>query len=325
MDSTHIEYILKNAGLTNVTVDGNFITFQDPSCILPVFDNVLNIGWFVISLCTLFMLFGWGVLYIRNGVKMNSVFNNFKALFLIFLTLSVVKPVVNIIYGKDLFAKGCDTHQVSLQSVQELIQQRNQRPGMIDVDTQYEIFDVFDSMYSDKPTVLPGTNINIQNVFKIAAQMVGPGVLAFDENTTIFKDKNGNIVERKGGRAAWRNNNPGNIISTGAIQSNGAIGKTNKWAVFPDERTGLMAIAKLFRTPKYINKDLLGAMSTYAPVTDNNNPVKYTNFISKNTGIAPSTPVRNMTDADLFKIARAIQKYEGGWIPGQEIIHYAGE
>ena len=73
---------LINSGLTNIGMDNNYVYFDDPSCIFPAFETLLNYAWIVILVLTAFMLLGWAVLYIKNGVKINSVFNNAKSLIL---------------------------------------------------------------------------------------------------------------------------------------------------------------------------------------------------------------------------------------------------
>jgi len=145
MDIETIVRLLKNADFHNITVGNGFIEFDDPSCIYAAFDNLLNIGWVVILILTAIMLFGWAVLYIKNGVKIDNLFNNAKTVILIFCILSAVKPIVNVIYGDDLFARGCDRRRVSLSEVQELLDMRNQMLSKSDSEDLYEIFDVIDS------------------------------------------------------------------------------------------------------------------------------------------------------------------------------------
>ena len=91
------------------------------------------------------MLVGWAFLYIKNGVKINTLFNNAKTIILIFAVLSFVKPIVNVVYGDDLFARQCDTKQVSLSSIQELLDTRNKHFSKYDNGLLYESFEVVDS------------------------------------------------------------------------------------------------------------------------------------------------------------------------------------
>ena len=144
MDKTNIINLLTNSGIKVHGMDNGFIYFEDPSCIYPAFDTILNYAWVVILFLTAFMLGGWALLYIKNGVNINNVFNNAKTIILIFCVLSVVKPIVNIVYGDDLFSKGCDVKQVSLDSVNELLDTRSKLFGKSDNDL-FEIFTVTDS------------------------------------------------------------------------------------------------------------------------------------------------------------------------------------
>ena len=50
---------------------------------------------------------------------------------------------------------------------------------------------------------------------------------------------------------------------------------------------------------------------------DGNNPDAYTKHVSEMTGLNANDVIRNLSDNDLIKIARAIQKVEG-WQPGKE-------
>ena len=150
MDKVTIINLLKNSGLKDISMDKNFIYFQDPSCIFPAFDTILEYAWIVICILTAIMLFGWGMLYIKNGVKINTLFNNAKYLILIFATLSLVKPAVNLIYGNKLFERQCEIKQVSITKVNELLELRNQKFKKSDEYFLYENFEVTDSgMKSD--------------------------------------------------------------------------------------------------------------------------------------------------------------------------------
>ena len=99
MDIAKIILLLKNAGLQKITVGNGFIEFDDPSCIYTAFDNIFDVAWIVILTITAIMLFGWAVLYIKNGVKIENLFNNAKTIILILCILSAVKPIVNLVYG----------------------------------------------------------------------------------------------------------------------------------------------------------------------------------------------------------------------------------
>lgn len=145
METANIVNLLKNSGLNHVSISDGFVIFQDPGCILPAFDTVLEVAWVVVLILLGIMLFGWGMLYIRNGVKLGSLFENAKSIILILAVLAVVKPIVNVVYGNDLFGQQCEMRQVSLNEVNQLLKVREKKLGKNTSNQQYEIFEVTDS------------------------------------------------------------------------------------------------------------------------------------------------------------------------------------
>lgn len=153
MNTATIKTLLTNAGLKVINIDDSFISFEDPACIFPAFDTVLNYAWFVIVFLTGIMLFGWAVLYIFKGVKLDTISHNAKSLFLIFAVLALVKPIVNVVYGDNLFSQQCETKQVSRAQVDELLNLRNKNFGSSDEYLLNETFDVIDSGSITMPEV----------------------------------------------------------------------------------------------------------------------------------------------------------------------------
>ena len=151
MEQETIKTLLTNSGLKVFNIDANFVYFEDPSCIFPAFDTVFHYAWLAVIILTGIMLFGWAVLYIKNGVKIDTLFNNAKTVILILCILGVVKPIVNIIYGDDLFGQQCEVKQVSRAAVNELLEMRNKKLGKSDENLLYENFSVIDSgpVYQD--------------------------------------------------------------------------------------------------------------------------------------------------------------------------------
>jgi hypothetical protein len=68
---------------------------------------------------------------------------------------------------------------------------------------------------------------------------------------------------RAGGSRAWRTNNPGNIEDGSFACAHGAIGHDGRHAVFPDERTGLNALQRLFRSTDYSDVPVGEALSRH--------------------------------------------------------------
>ncbi len=145
MEQETIYNLLTNSGFEKVLVDSDFVYFQDPSCIFPAFDTLLEYAWIAIMVLLAIMLFGWGVLYIKNGVKIDTLFNNAKTIILVLGILAIVKPIVNIIYGDNLFGQQCEIKQVSMAAVNELLEIRNKKLGKSDENLLYENFNVIDS------------------------------------------------------------------------------------------------------------------------------------------------------------------------------------
>ena len=165
--------LLKNAGFTVLGTDGVFIHLEDPSCILRSFETFINYAWIFVAFITGILLFGWAIAYIR-GSKIDSLFTNFRNLILIFGTLTAVKPAVNMIWGDDVFARGCKTINVSIAEVRKILDTQNLKLARHNADDIYEDFDIYDSgsidasqtpdtiPYSQAPVYSSG---NPQNVF----------------------------------------------------------------------------------------------------------------------------------------------------------------
>lgn len=338
MDIEKIVLLLKNSGLQNITVDNGFIEFDDPSCIYGAFDKFLEFAWLVIVFLTVIMLFGWAVLYIKNGVKINNLFNNAKTVILIFCILSLVKPIVNLVYGDNLFVKGCDRQRVSLTAVQELYDKRNKLISQTKEDELSELFDNIDSaVINDADSSYENENSNndsLQNSDSTqsssntapvsenddnSSQNSGTGFVkvTYAEKVTIYINANGEKIKRSGGSAAWRNNNPGNIRKSKTAYSFGAIGETDKWAVFPDEETGLNAVVKLLQSKSYRDLSIKAAINKWAPSSDGNNPENYARKVSRMTGLPADAKINTLNDSELRKVANAIKTVEG-WTVGKE-------
>jgi len=329
MDETTIFNLLNNSGLKVFGVDSDFIYFQDPSCIFPAFDTFLEYAWLAILVMLAIMLFGWGVLYIKNGIKIDTVFNNAKTIILILCILGVVKPIVNFVYGDDLFGRQCEIKQVSRAAVNELLEMRNKKLGKSDENLLYENFNIIDSgpIYSgeatkpvmDIPNILTESEIETINNQSSFSGFKASDIVAveYQGRTTIYINKDGTKIKRIGGTVAWRNNNPGNIKKSSFARNNGAVGETDKWAVFPNEETGLIAITKLLRTDSYNQLSISEAIHKWAPASDNNHPDAYSRNVARMTGLSINTKIRDINDSDLMRVARAIQTVEG-WKPGIE-------
>ena len=333
MDETTTFELLKNSGLKVFGMDSDFIYFEDPSCILPAFDTLLEYAWVAILIMLAIMLFGWGVLYIKNGVKIDTLFNNAKTIILILGILGAVKPVVTIIYGKDLFAQQCEVKQVSRAAVNELLEMRNKKLGKSDENLLYENFNVIDSGPTSMGTenistedITPsfvGKNIETdskKNIETISSESTGTTLtknisglpVSIDASSRrleiIYVYSDGTKIKKSGGNRAWRNNNPGNITK----KIYGAIGIVDGFAIYPDEEAGLRASMQLLRNDRrYKNTPLGKVYEKWAPREAGNDPVAYANFVSKKTDIPLNKRISELSDNELMRVVRAMQIKEG--------------
>ncbi len=136
-------------------------------------------------------------------------------------------------------------------------------------------------------------------------------------NDVVYTTADGQRYKRTGGTRAWRNNNPGNIIASDFARRMGAIGQGGRFAVFPDEETGMRAIGALMRTDSYRNRTIADAISRYAPPHENDTAA-YHRRLQKLTGLPLNKYVRDLSDTELSRVAVAIREIEG-WRPGKTI------
>lgn len=151
MDTTRIIKFLENSGFHNVRATSDFIYMEDPSCALRSFETFFNYAWVVILCITGFLLLGWGISKMR-GAK-DDLFSNMKNLMLVFGIIAILKPTLNIIYGGNLFARGCNEISVSISEVNELLSARDSEFGAQD-DFLYEDLTIYDSGIPEYETSL---------------------------------------------------------------------------------------------------------------------------------------------------------------------------
>lgn len=317
--------LLENSGFYELSADSEFIYMEDPSCILRSFENFIEYAWIAVVAITGLMLFGWA-LSMTRGAKPDNIFMNMRNLLLIFFALSVAKPILNLIYGENLFAHGCTTITISVDEVNKLLEMRKDKLG--NQDDLYEDLRIYDSVVSDTPLheipfseqpiygagnpseVTVNTNqqhssINVTNQSKQAIE---------SGKDVIYKMPDGTSIKRTGGTRSWRNSNPGNIRYSDFSRKVGAIGQAGGFAVFPDEATGMYAIEALLRTDSYSKLTVQDAISRYAPPSENNT-ASYHKHIEKLTGISINKPMAKLTPKELASVANAIKQIEG-WETG---------
>lgn len=165
--------------------------------------------------------------------------------------------------------------------------------------------------YSDSARIASHTP-DQQNTFSLASDTL-PINVEQNGKSVIYVYNDGRKVVRNGGSRAWRNNNPGNLRYYNFAKNNGAIGEAGKFAVFPDEQTGMRALQKLLQTDSYKNLSIANALKRYDP----GNWRSYTKKLTRLTGLSANTKLSSLNDAQLHMVAQSIRRLEG-WIPGQE-------
>ncbi len=303
MDTETILRLLTNSGFNILGADNTYIYLEDPACITRAFQTFAEYAWIIINVITGMLIFGWAISMIR-GAK-NNLLINARNLILIMGTLSITGPIVNAIYGGDLFATGCRTINVSISEIQRIVNTKN-LSNIDKISTHTN-----NTLQKTNPIQQHPDTDDSNTPYAVSATQTA-------NKTVTYTTADGVRFQRTGGSAAWRNFNPGNIQYGDFAQRMGAIGRAGRWAVFPDEETGMAAIRALMRTNSYRNLSIAHAIERYAPPHENDT-VGYYNHIEQLTGLSVNRRVGDLTDAELDSMARAIKIIEG-WHPGQTIF-----
>ena len=143
-----INLLLQNSGIEVLgpSPDYSSIVIKDPSCVLIAFGQFMKYAWVIITVIAAFLLLGWAISLIR-GAK-NDLFKNIRNLFIMFATLSLAIPIVNMIYGEDIFKKNCQTVSVPIETLNSLLEARDKQLGNRGSDL-YEHIDIHDSESGD--------------------------------------------------------------------------------------------------------------------------------------------------------------------------------
>lgn len=311
MDIEQILRLMQNAGFRVHGADAQFIYIEDPACVLRAFATFAEYAWLAVVGVTGLLLFGWAISMIR-GAK-NDIFTNLRNLILILGIVSAAGPIINVIFGDDLFRRGCSTAEISIADVQEMLAARNTRLAR-QSDDLYEEFDIYDTGVIAAPDNAPVSNEEAESTVNMPEQnsVASHPIRAHESGRdVVYTYTNQSQTRRSSGTRAWRNNNPGNIRPGRFTDSAGSIGRAGGFAAFPDEQTGMDAIILLLKTPRYQAKTLAQAISAWAPPSDGNNTSSYQQQVSNETGVALSTPLHSLNDSQLWQVARVIRRIEG--------------
>jgi len=126
---------------------------------------------------------------------------------------------------------------------------------------------------------------------------------------------------RSAGSSSWLANNPGNLDYTADTAEWGAYeNKSLKWgahrfAIFPNEETGLKAVRSFLRKHQ-TTRDIRLMMNMFAPAGDlANKPSQYAKSVAAKLGVSVTTLVKDLSDEQIETFALEIQRVEG-WKPG---------
>jgi len=144
----------------------------------------------------------------------------------------------------------------------------------------------------------------------------GPANYGERESTVQYFDEQGNMFIRSGGTRAWRNNNPGNLVSNDYTMSSErrakAIGKAAGFAVYPNYQIGHQALVDMLGGKTWGAKTLRKASKDYTP--DN---LGHIDSIVQETGFDPERKISSLNPVEFEKYWKAIEKIEK-WKTGQE-------
>lgn len=142
--------------------------------------------------------------------------------------------------------------------------------------------------------------------------------------SVIYTDGNGKQWKFDGGSCAWRNQNPGDLVSGKVGKRNGAIGAAGGFAVFPDYDDGHAALLDSLLN-EHGDQDIPSLMKAYAPPSENKTRA-YITFIRKKTGVKDNKTIRDFSAAEFEKLWRATEQMEGwGKKHEGEITAYANK
>lgn len=128
---------------------------------------------------------------------------------------------------------------------------------------------------------------------------------------------------RGGGSSAWLANNPGNLdytddtVAWGGYEDKKLVWGAHRFAIFPDESTGLAAVRAFLRKHQ-TTRNITLMMNLFAPAGDlKNNPTQYSQKVADKIGtpVTVNTLVKDLTDDQIQLFAEAIKEQEG-WTPG---------
>ena len=163
MNTDTVIRLLRNSGFHGIVVNTDSVIVEDPSCI---------IRSFAISVLTGLLFAGWGVSMIRGA--QHDFFTNMRNLALILGILTATGPIINYVYGDDLFARGCRQITIPIADINRMLAAREEKLAERDQMDLYEEFDIYDSgadyynlpihqqSYADAPATSAGEPVELR-------------------------------------------------------------------------------------------------------------------------------------------------------------------
>lgn len=320
MNTDVVYRLLTNSGFRILGGNGDALFIEDPSCILRSFQTFIEYAWVVIFAVTALLIMGWAISMIR-GSK-NDIFTNLRNLTIIFATLGLAGPIVNVIWGGDLFARGCRQITVSVNEISKILDARGAQMTKRGGDLYEQIYiedtgAIYNSTYNNntpQPMTVDEVPYSQSPLAAAGTPTTITATVSDNQDYVAYTSDTGRSYRRIGGSRSWRNKNPGNIRYSDFARRAGAIGTAGGFAVFPDEETGMQAITALLRSNSYNKLTVAGAISRYAPPFENDTAA-YHRKMEKLTGLSVNKRMADLNDAQLQQVVNAIRVIEG-WIPG---------
>ncbi len=172
MNTDTVIRLLRNSGFHGIVVNTDSVIVEDPSCIIRSFEIFAHYTWIAISVLTGLLFAGWGVSMIRGA--QHDFFTNMRNLALILGILTATGPIINYVYGDDLFARGCRQITIPIADINRMLAAREEKLAERDQMDLYEEFDIYDSgadyynlpihqqSYADAPATSAGEPVELR-------------------------------------------------------------------------------------------------------------------------------------------------------------------
>lgn len=296
MDINTAIYYLKNAGFHfKIPMhDGTNMFLEDPACISRTFDIFFEKAWIIATLITAMLLFGWGIAAIRdhkNGA-LSVISRNFKNLFMIFCIFSAVHPIINFIWGDDLFAKACKTYTISIGQINTILDESGFTGHGTDGYLEMGL------VSSKDERLVSGEQTRTNYAYE-----TNEGAVVYTDNDGVAHYRTGNIPRR--------NYNPGQIKNADNTEYQGVVGIDNdEYLIFDTLANGWLAFKTWITSDKFYNNPIKDVLLMYTGDVAEDADA-FAEYIKDQTDIDASTLIRALNDTEIQDVMEAIAKKDG--------------